>query len=181
MSLYKVVFCFLGIICGIPVASAQKNAAMNQRRINEYAATIDHAVSSLIAIPGARRKDEPLPSYFSRLVTLQPKEIPANYQRRMFGLLSLISQLGRIITPLHKSPQLQDVSPTNKQQWQEIAQNSTVVTQKGDKILSIWQAYLKNAANPTLQAQQRQEIGKEMLTTVYYAIKVRKALGVAHP
>lgn len=179
-------------LCGslfvLQAAQAQKPAEWNQRRINEYAAMLDHAVYKIIAEPGLRLKDEPLPPYLARLVAPQPKEAPPVYQARVQGYVALISQLGKAIAPLHKVPQLQDASEANKRRWREIAMNSAIVTMKGDKLegiwrtrLRIWQYSVQTPKDDQILRESQQALAKETLTTLYYVLRIRKDIGIARP
>ena len=172
---------FWGLFFTLQQAQARKPVELNQRHINEYAAMLDHVVYKIIAEPGTRLKDEPLPSYLARLVVPQAKETPEHYRGRVQGYLALLSQLGRAISPLHKAPQLQDTSTVNRQRWQDIMMNSTIVTMKGDKLQALWQACLKSGNSPQIQSQNRQSVSKEMLTTLYYILRIRKEIGIARP
>ncbi len=171
----------LGLIFTLQRAQAQKPVEWNQRRINEYAAMLDHVVYKIIAEPGTRLKDEPLPPYLARLIVPQPKETPALYKARIQGYLGLLSQLGKAIVPLHKAPQLKDASDVNKQRWREMTTNSMIVSMKGDKLQGMWLACLKSENNAQLQSQSRQAVAKEMLTTLYYILRIRKDIGIARP
>lgn len=148
--------------------------AVTQRRMNTLAACLYQTNQTLVEETGARLPAEPLPTYFSRLLALQPGEKPAARHARVSGYLALLTQAADKTAELRKIPALHTTSAPNRALWQQISLNLNDVSSYLAKARTDWAQEENRPGTPS-------ETAKGLAQTIWHIQNAYAALRDALP
>lgn len=163
------------------LAIGQTPPQYNQQKINELAAMVEQVMLDIVEAPRLRQPKEPLPEYMERLFALQPKETPAQYNKRVEGYLQRFRQLATATASARTAPKLKLTSNANTQRWKEITQNCNYLPAKNAKLAKEWQELQKIPQNSPQRLPKQKAFARETRMTLYILVHLRTDLGVARP
>src|SRR5579871_6667911 len=134
-------------------AGPQQSAPLTQRRINEYAASLQRARLALIEDTGLRRPQEPLTAYFARIVAACPGETAQTYAARIRGYVAALLMAAKETTPLRAMPALGDNDAANREQWLRTVKALRLLPLSIGQARATWQRLQKQT--PPVNRQDR--------------------------
>lgn len=150
---------------------------MTQRRINEFAAALDHGVRTLVDDTGLRQRREKLTVYLHRVTVPLPNETLPDYRTRIERYVFALEAAAKATVPLHRMPTLSDTSPANQTQWERVTQSLRYLPARVKKLRGVWESqYARQTSLPTSRTLEA-----EFYRTLLLTLSARDGLRDARP
>lgn len=176
-SLLWIAVLTVGGLSGSGQSPAESSSFLTQRRINEFAAALDHAVRTLVEDTGLRQPRERLPAYLRRIAVPLANEGPSAYRKRIESYLRAFEKAAQVTKPIRQTPRLQDTSPANQTLWEQTVRSARLLPDRVEKLRAVWKRERLRLA----EAQEASALGQEFYRTLQPTLTAREGLRDARP
>lgn len=162
--------------------SARAAGPFPQRRINEFAATLERARRALIEETGLRPPGEPMARYLTRLAQPLPGEKPEAFRTRIESYLTLLAKAADETASIRRMPSLRDRSPANVATWQRASRALGFLPERIAKLREAWRKPMAeqnrppSASRSKLPNQAASELDEALHLVIVGADDLRDAL-----
>ncbi len=194
LSLLMALLTVGNVICNaqtIPPGVTKTASLVTQRRINDWAASLEQVRFMLVEDTGLRRPNETLHVYLYRLAQPLPAETPAQYAARIDKYLAAFTQASAATIAARRMPILRDNRADNQRLWQRVVRSITLLPARIRKMQTVWsrtRKFLLSGSSGTKQNRissyngvNSAAIGSELEQTLDVVIEARSALRDARP
>lgn len=166
------------------MSGAQASGRLDQRRLNELAASLQKAHRALIEETRLRREGEHLEVYMARIAAPLPNENQDRYRARVERYLAAIRQAEQATHTYRAVPVLSDRSPGNVTLWKNACRLIADLPVRVTKTQAEWrtvQAEERRAHPPAEKDRAIQAFGLELTETLRLVKDASDALRDARP
>jgi hypothetical protein len=178
-------FSLFSLLCLVSFQTgAQSSGRLDQRRINEVAASLQRAHQVLIEETGLRREGEHLEIYMARIAAPLPGEAEGRYRDRIETYLTAIRSAEQATQAFRVVPALRDNSPANRTLWLNASRFLSDLPVRVSKTQAAWQNARLESARPKSPSEKKpafQKLGQELSETLRVVKNASDALRDVHP
>jgi len=157
-------------------ASAQSGPAVSQRRVNDYAASLERCRREILETPHLRLAGEPLPAYLARVCTLLPGEAKTAYLNRVSGYVRSVAIAVDSTESARVLPTLKHADSSNLALWTRAVRDLGYLPKRMTFVRAAWRG-----AELQTDPAHCSELATQMLQTLQLMIDAYSNLRDAEP